>query len=71
MLTYGDGIGNIHLQRLEEFHRAHGKILTITGVRPPGRFGELISEPDGQGHRVQRKAAGERRQDIGRLFRVP
>jgi len=48
MLTYGDGVGNIHLQRLEEFHRAHGKILTITGVRPPGRFGELMSDPEGR-----------------------
>ena len=48
MLTYGDGVGNIHLQRLEEFHRAHGKILTITGVRPPGLFGELMSDPEGR-----------------------
>lgn len=41
MLTYGDGLGNIDIAALERFHRAHGKILTVTGVRPPGRFGEL------------------------------
>lgn len=40
-LTYGDGLGNIDLNALMEFHRAHGRIGTVTGVRPPGRFGEL------------------------------
>jgi len=41
MLTYGDGVGDIDLNRLVAFHRGHGKTLTLTGVRPPGRFGEL------------------------------
>jgi glucose-1-phosphate cytidylyltransferase len=41
MLTYGDGVGNIDLDALLTFHKAHGKALTLTGVRPPGRFGEL------------------------------
>ena len=41
MLTYGDGVGDIDLNALIEFHRSHGKILTITGVHPPGRFGVL------------------------------
>jgi glucose-1-phosphate cytidylyltransferase len=41
LLTYGDGVGDVDLERLLEFHRAHGKILTVTGVHPPGRFGEL------------------------------
>lgn len=40
-LTYGDGVGNIDINKLLNFHRDHGKILTITGVHPPGRFGEL------------------------------
>jgi len=48
MLTYGDGVGDVDLERLLEFHRAHGKILTVTGVRPPGRFGELVSADNGQ-----------------------
>lgn len=47
MLTYGDGVGDINIERLLDFHRAHGKILTVTGVRPPGRFGELVGAGDG------------------------
>jgi glucose-1-phosphate cytidylyltransferase len=42
-LTYGDGLGDINLDALLAFHRSHGKVLTVTGVRPPGRFGELRS----------------------------
>lgn len=40
-LTYGDGLGDVDLDALLDFHRSHGKVLTVTGVRPPGRFGEL------------------------------
>jgi glucose-1-phosphate cytidylyltransferase len=42
-LTYGDGVGDIDLEALLAFHKSHGKVLTVTGVRPPGRFGELRS----------------------------
>jgi glucose-1-phosphate cytidylyltransferase len=41
MCTYGDGVANIDLAKLVAFHRGHGKIATVTAVRPPGRFGEL------------------------------
>jgi glucose-1-phosphate cytidylyltransferase len=41
MLTYGDGVGNINIDELIKFHKSHGKTITLTGVRPPGRFGEL------------------------------
>lgn len=44
MLTYGDGVGNINIKKLYEFHLGGGKLATITGVRPPSRFGELIVE---------------------------
>jgi len=44
LLTYGDGVGDIDIDKLIEFHKSHGKILTVTGVRPPGRFGELVTE---------------------------
>jgi glucose-1-phosphate cytidylyltransferase len=44
MLTYGDGVSNVDLDALLAFHQSHGRILTITGVRPPGRFGELMSD---------------------------
>jgi glucose-1-phosphate cytidylyltransferase len=46
-LTYGDGLGSIDLAALVRFHRAHGRIGTITGVRPAGRFGELLAGSDG------------------------
>jgi len=42
MCTYGDGVANIDIQQLVAFHRSHGKVATITAVRPPGRFGELL-----------------------------
>jgi glucose-1-phosphate cytidylyltransferase len=48
LLTYGDGVGNVDLDKLVDFHRSHGKIMTVTGVRPPARFGELMSTPDGR-----------------------
>ncbi len=41
MLTYGDAVSDIDLIKLKEFHQGHNKSLTVTGVRPPGRFGEL------------------------------
>lgn len=41
LLTYGDGVGNIDIDALLDFHHSHGRVLTVTGVRPPGRFGEL------------------------------
>lgn len=44
MLTYGDGVGNIDINALLATHRQSGRVLTVTGVRPPGRFGELRSE---------------------------
>lgn len=40
-LTYGDGLTNQNLIRLEKFHRSHGKVATMTVVRPPVRFGEI------------------------------
>ena len=42
MLTYGDGVADVNISQLLEYHRSHGKILTLTGVRPPSRFGELL-----------------------------
>jgi len=41
MLTYGDGLCNVNLQKLLKFHRSHKKISTMTAVRPPARFGEI------------------------------
>jgi glucose-1-phosphate cytidylyltransferase len=41
MLTYGDGLADIDLDALLKFHKSHGKMVTISAVRPPARFGEL------------------------------
>ncbi len=41
MLTWGDGVSNVDLERLLAFHRSHGKLATLTAVRPPARFGHL------------------------------
>ena len=42
MLTYGDGLSNVNISNLLKYHKSSGKICTITAVRPPARFGELI-----------------------------
>lgn len=41
LLTYGDGVANVDLKALLDFHRSHGKLVTVTAVRPAARFGEL------------------------------
>ena len=48
MVTYGDGLADIDVEQLLAFHRAHGKLATITSVRPISRFGVL--ELDGNGY---------------------
>lgn len=44
LMTYGDGVSNINVKRLVDFHLSHGKIATASGVKPPSRFGELMIE---------------------------
>lgn len=44
MVTYGDGVGDVDVEALLAFHRAHGKLATVTAVRPPARFGALRLE---------------------------
>ena len=46
MCTYGDGVANIDVKKLLEFHKSHGKIATISTVRPETRFGVLDINPD-------------------------
>lgn len=45
-ITYGDGVGNINIKNLLEFHKKHKKIMTMTSVRPPSRFGEITIKKD-------------------------
>jgi len=44
LLTYGDGVADIDINKTISFHENHGGIFTITGVHPPSRFGDLIEE---------------------------
>jgi glucose-1-phosphate cytidylyltransferase len=58
MVTYGDGVANIDVATLLDFHRSHDKLATVTGVHPPARFGELVH--DGvEVSRFAEKPAGE------------
>lgn len=47
LLTYGDGLSSVNINQLVSFHKQSGKIVTVTGVHPPGRFGEIESLDDG------------------------
>lgn len=44
MATYGDGVADIDLTKLLQYHKARGKVATVTAVRPPSRFGEIVTE---------------------------
>jgi glucose-1-phosphate cytidylyltransferase len=45
-MTYGDGVGDVDIAATIEFHRAHGRLATLTAAVPPGRFGALDMEGD-------------------------
>jgi len=59
MLTYGDGVSNVDISALLAFHRSHGRIATVTAVRPPVRFGELTIEEKRVTHFQEKPQAGE------------
>lgn len=59
MLTYGDGLSNVDLRDLVAFHHQHGKLATITAVRPPARFGGMLLDGDQVGHFQEKPQAGE------------
>lgn len=59
MVTYGDGVSNIHLQDLLHFHRTHGRLATVAAVRPPARFGGLVLEGDLVANFTEKSQAGE------------
>lgn len=46
MLTYGDGVSDVNIKQLVDFHRSHGKLATVTAVHPPARFGEMLVNDD-------------------------
>jgi len=59
MLTYGDGVSDVDVAALLAFHRSHGKLATVTAVRPPVRFGELTVEDDRVVSFQEKPQAGE------------
>jgi glucose-1-phosphate cytidylyltransferase len=59
MLTYGDGVGDIDIKQLVEFHKSHGKYLTMTSVLPEGRFGALDIDASNKVKSFQEKPKGD------------
>ena len=59
MMTFGDGVADIDLHRLVDFHRAHGKLATITAVRPPARFGHVELHGDRVAEFSEKPQTGE------------
>ena len=59
MLTWGDGVANVNLRELLEFHRSNGRIATVTAVRPPARFGRLELEGERVSRFDEKPLAGE------------
>lgn len=62
MLTYGDGVADVDIRALVDFHRSHGRLATVTAVQPSGRFGSLEIDDSDQGASVrafQEKPVGD------------
>lgn len=59
MMTYGDGLSNIDLNKLLAYHKGHNKPATLTAVRPPARFGVLGVSPDGHVNSFHEKPDGD------------
>ncbi len=59
MMTYGDGVANIDIKELAAFHKRHGKLATVTAVRPPARFGGLSFDGDVVTAFVEKPQIGE------------
>lgn len=59
MLTYGDGVSDVNISELIQFHGSHGKAITITAVKPEGRFGSLHITDDNKVSSFQEKIKGD------------
>lgn len=59
MLTYGDGIADIDINKLVQFHKSHGKLLTMTSAQPDGRFGALEIDDNNQVKEFKEKPKGD------------
>ena len=59
MMTYGDGVANINIHELVAFHKRHGKLATVTAVRPPSRFGGISYDGDSVARFIEKPQIGE------------
>jgi glucose-1-phosphate cytidylyltransferase len=59
LLTYGDGLGDVDVRQTIAFHKAHGKLATVTTVRPPARFGGIEFDGDRVSRFMEKPQAGE------------
>ena len=67
-LTYGDGLSNVDIVKLIEYHRRHGKAVTLTATQPTGKFGALEMRGDGQLTEFTEKPKGDGRWVNGGFF---
>ena len=56
MLTYGDGVSNVNIEELVKYHKQHGKLVTLTSIQLPGRYGTIDVDDDGMVTTFQEKA---------------
>lgn len=68
MLTYGDGVADINISELVNFHKAHGKLATLTSVQVPGRFGHLETNENGTVLKFKEKPEGDNQWINGGFF---
>ena len=59
MMTYGDGVADVNVRALLKFHESHGKLATVTTVRPPARFGGILFDGDRVREFTEKPQAGE------------
>ena len=59
MLTYGDGVADVNISDLVSYHKAHGKLATVTSIQPAGRFGALDLDSDNFVHGFKEKPKGD------------
>ena len=59
MLTYGDGISDVNIHELLAFHKAHGKLITMTSVQPEGRYGSIVVNNENEVLSFQEKPKGD------------
>ena len=59
MLTYGDGVSNINIDKVLKFHKSHGKAMTMTSAQPDGRFGALDISKDNMVLEFKEKPKGD------------